>query len=141
MHGGSDSKVYDSTRLSVQEQTEVWKKRLALFLQAERSMSRYHVISTISLSLIFAGLGILSFVFYLPQVMPKAILFTCLTVIPLATLTYLFCFALVRASRNHRNELARFFYENNVNIEYHAGVIQLRNRCSSEIICQKNNNE
>lgn len=118
-----------------------WEKRLTLFLQADRVMRRYHLMSTLSRCAIFCGLGVLSFIFYLPHVLPEWVFSICVFGLMGASLVYLFCFSLVNVTRTQRNQLARLFYENNVNIEYHADAIQLRNRSSSEIICQKYDHE
>jgi hypothetical protein len=120
---------------------EKWHKRLTIFLQADRVMRRYHLVMTLSRCVLFCALGVLGFIFSLPQVLPEWVFSICIGSGIIALLVYLFCFTLAKVSRAHRNQLARRFYENNVNIEYHADAIQLRHRSSSKIICQKSDHE
>lgn len=114
---------------------QVWKNRLATFLKAEKRMRVLHLSSSISISLAFVSAGSLSFTLFLPVVMPIWLFITSLITLSVSLVIFLFFIPLVRASRTHRNDLSRFFFQNDLNVEYFGDTVQLRDRRDSKIIC------
>ena len=111
-----------------------WENRLESFLLAERSMRRFQLVYTLSLCFFIVSAGLLVTTIHLHLIISSG-LFTGLLLISLFTIViFVFNIPLARVSKHHRNDLSRYFYQNDVNVEFSGNGIRLRNRRNSKIV-------
>lgn len=96
---------------------DVWKKRLNLFTKAENLLQRNKRLRTISSTSIVVGSVVLLFSLFTMPVLSQASLMMCLALIALGIIAFTVCFLATLASRSHRDNLARFFYQAGMELE------------------------
>ncbi|MDP5255361.1 MULTISPECIES: hypothetical protein [unclassified Vibrio] len=111
-----------------------WDEHIEAFLNAEVSMRRFHASLTVSRCILVMGLGMLVFTFAIPQLMPDWLFVFALLLSGGSFFLTLLLMPFARESRRHRHQVARFFYQNDLVIEFYPDEIWLRHRPSSQII-------
>ncbi len=111
-----------------------WHEHIEAFLIAEVSMRRYHAALTLSRCTLVTGLGMLVFTFAIPQLMPDWLFVFAIALSGGSFLLTVLLIPFARESRRHRHHVARFFYQNDLMIEFYPDEIWLRHRPSSQIL-------
>ncbi|MDP2537565.1 hypothetical protein [Alteromonas stellipolaris] len=115
---------------SKEETEQLWKKRLNLYVNAEKKLLKITRLRKVTGVVTLACMGALFFSLYMAPILTPFVFFSMVVVMALGVATYPAWFLLGRSSQKTRDSISRMFYQSNHELEIADGKVTLINRAS-----------